>query len=141
MCSSHAPLRTLLLLQTTSTWRKDVQVLYPREVKKRPLALAEDEKPPTKNPIEKLRGQQSAASKQRVLKARRMRQIEETKLELKQREVKLKEDHAEVELALKQVQLQAAQRDALVQVVLARKQLLDSGISVDEVDRLLPPPA
>ncbi|GMF60124.1 unnamed protein product [Phytophthora fragariaefolia] len=70
-----------------------------------------------------------------------MLELEETKLELKQREIQLKKDNAAVELTLKQVQLQAAQRDALVQLVLARKQLLDSGISPDEVDRLLPPPA
>ncbi|KAE8912142.1 hypothetical protein PF002_g6772 [Phytophthora fragariae] len=62
-------------------------------------------------------------------------------LELKQREIKLKEEQANVDLALKRVQLEAAQRGAVVQLVLARKQLDDNGVSAEEINRLLPPPA
>ncbi|KAG1710166.1 hypothetical protein DVH05_017172 [Phytophthora capsici] len=111
---------------------------------KRPLALDEDDKDPKqqkKDPVDRLLDQQSKVSKQRAEKANRMLQIQETQLELQQREVKLKEDQANVDLALKQIQLQSAQREGIVQLLLARQKLLDAGISSAEVDRFLPLPA
>ncbi|KAE9043546.1 hypothetical protein PR002_g3284 [Phytophthora rubi] len=110
----------------------------------RPLAFDDDvfdAKRQKKDPVEKLLDQQLTASKQRAQKTNRVLQLQETMLELKQREIKLKEEQANVDLALKRVQLEAAQRDAVVQLVLARKQLHDNGVSAEEIDRLLPPPA
>ncbi|KAJ8546740.1 hypothetical protein ON010_g11494 [Phytophthora cinnamomi] len=112
--------------------------------KERPLAFHDDEnaelKQQKRNPVEKLLDQQLSASKQRAQKTNRMLQLHEAKLGLKPREIKLKENQANVDLALKKVQLEIAQREALVQLVLARKQLFDSGVDTEEVDRLLPPP-
>ncbi|KAE8888948.1 hypothetical protein PF003_g26923 [Phytophthora fragariae] len=101
---------------------------------KRPLAFDDDDfeaKRQQKDPVEKLLDQQLTASKQRAQKPNRPLQFQETKLELKQREIKLKEEQADVDLALKRVQLEAAQRDAVVQLVLARKQLHSNGVSTE----------
>ncbi|KAG7381908.1 hypothetical protein PHYPSEUDO_005490 [Phytophthora pseudosyringae] len=117
---------------------------------KRPLAFDEDadSKRLKADPVEKLLAQQGKACKLRADKARRMLQLHENELQLKKREVQLKEDRneresaqADVELALKRVQLEVAQREAVVQLLLARQKLLDVGVSVAEVDLLLPPSA
>ncbi|KAG7390746.1 hypothetical protein PHYPSEUDO_006865 [Phytophthora pseudosyringae] len=117
---------------------------------KRPLAFDEDadSKRLKADPVKKLLAQQGKACKLRADKARRMLQLHENELELKKREVQLKEDRneresaqADVELALKRVQLEVTQREAVVQLLLARKKLLDVGVSVAEVDLLLPPSA
>ncbi|KAG7386144.1 hypothetical protein PHYPSEUDO_000576 [Phytophthora pseudosyringae] len=102
-----------------------------QRAEKRQLALDEDDtdaKRQKKDPVEKLLGQQNRASKQRAEKTNRMLQLHETKLELKQREVKFKEVQANVDLTLKKVQLDVAQREPVVQLLLARNQLLDNGV-------------
>ncbi|KAE9281908.1 hypothetical protein PF008_g27768 [Phytophthora fragariae] len=84
---------------------------------KRPLAFDDDDfeaKRQQKDPVEKLSDQQLTASKQRAQKDKPSVAAPEN---------------------------QAAQRDAVVQMILARKQLHDNGVSAEEIDRLLPPPA
>ncbi|KAG7380858.1 hypothetical protein PHYPSEUDO_006719 [Phytophthora pseudosyringae] len=115
-----------------------------QRAEKRPLTLDEDDtdaKRQTKDPVDKLLEQQNRVSKQRAEKTNRMLQLQETRLKLKQREVKLKEVQANVDLTLKKVQLEFGQRKAVVQLLLSRKHLLDNGVSVVEIERLLPPPA
>ncbi|GMF42346.1 unnamed protein product [Phytophthora fragariaefolia] len=53
----------------------------------------------------------------------------------------MKENQASVDLALKKIQLEMTQRESVVKLVLARKQLMDNGIALADVDSLLPPPA
>ncbi|KAL3672725.1 hypothetical protein V7S43_002018 [Phytophthora oleae] len=60
---------------------------------------------------------------------------------LEERELHMKEAKNDIDVAIKKVQLECAQRDANVQLLLARKTLMDSGISAAEIDLLLPLPA
>ncbi|KAF4127575.1 hypothetical protein GN958_ATG23231 [Phytophthora infestans] len=109
--------------------------------KKRPLALDEENQDPkqqNKDPVDRLLDQQSKACKQRAEKTNRMLQIQETQRERHQCEVKLEKDQANVDFALKQIQLQTAQREGIVYVLLARQKLLAGGGSSAEVNRLLP---
>ncbi|KAI9998454.1 hypothetical protein PInf_002841 [Phytophthora infestans] len=117
---------------------------------KRPLAYDDedrDAKRQQKDPVDRLIAQQETASKHRVEKTNRMLLLHKPEVELKQRELKLNEKRddrestqANVDLALKAVQLHVARREAVLQLVLVRKKCLDSGIGADEVDRPLPPP-
>ncbi|GMF44452.1 unnamed protein product [Phytophthora fragariaefolia] len=109
----------------------------------RTLAFGNDDgdaKRRVKDPVHKLLNPQSESCKQRAKKTSRLLEIEVAKLELKRRELKMKANQASVDLALKKIQLEMTQRESVVKLVLARKQLLDNGIALADIDSLLPPP-
>ncbi|KAG1706905.1 hypothetical protein DVH05_027755 [Phytophthora capsici] len=66
--------------------------------------------------------------------------VRENEPRLEDRQLQMMEAKNDVDVAIKKVELECVQREANVQLLLARKQLMDSGISAAEIDLLLPLP-
>ncbi|KAK1939924.1 hypothetical protein P3T76_008247 [Phytophthora citrophthora] len=66
--------------------------------------------------------------------------VRENEPRLEERQLQMMEAKNDVDVAIKKVQLECVQREANVQLLLARKQLMDSGIPAAEIDLLLPLP-
>ncbi|KAI9980407.1 hypothetical protein PInf_026351 [Phytophthora infestans] len=81
------------------------------------------------------------ALRQRMEKRQALEDAKKEELRLKRREADLKEERnkreaeqASIALAIQQVQLEAAKRDSIVQLLLARKRLADNSIPDDEIN-------
>ncbi|KAF4034994.1 hypothetical protein GN244_ATG13010 [Phytophthora infestans] len=114
---------------------------------KRPLAIDADSstKKHKVDSVDRLLEQQADVLRIREEKRERMIDYREREHALKSKELLLKEEknnrekaQADIDLQIKMVQLQTAQREAAVQLLLSRKQLQDSGVPQEEIDRLLP---
>ncbi|KAF4031748.1 hypothetical protein GN244_ATG16389 [Phytophthora infestans] len=81
------------------------------------------------------------ALRQRMEKRQALEDAKKEELRLKRREADLMEERnkreaeqASIALAIQQVQLEAAKRDSIVQLLLARKRLADNSIPDDEIN-------
>ncbi|KAF4044624.1 hypothetical protein GN244_ATG03030 [Phytophthora infestans] len=109
------------------------------------LSLASLTKKHKVDSADRLLEQQADVLRIREEKRERMMDYREREHALKSKEPLLKEEknnrekaQADIDLQIKMVQLQTAQREAAVQLLLSRKQLQDSGVPQEEIDRLLP---
>ncbi|OWY97172.1 hypothetical protein PHMEG_00032362 [Phytophthora megakarya] len=94
---------------------------------------------------ERLLEQQEEAFRARKEKRERAMVYQEREHELRRKELQLKEEkhdrekaHADLELKLKLVHLKTAEREAAVQLLLARKKLQDGGVAQKGIAHLLP---
>eukprot|EP00644_Phytophthora_capsici_P017220 jgi/Phyca11/59458/gw1.48.305.1 len=111
---------------------------------KRPLAFmssapsSQTEKRQKVESVEALLARQTATLLQRSETRSSMLELKQRQVELMEHRNSREEKEASLDIALKQVQLEAAKRESVVQLLLSRKKLKDNGVSDNEIDTLLP---